>query len=128
MAEAIRGHLAVLIAGFSKDGGDGCGAWAKAVREDPALRAAEVYELVMLEGAPSFVRPFIKSGIRKGLSIADQDQFVILTQDEKLWRSYFGVDNGKEPWVVLIDAGGRVLWHGHGSARGLEPLLKAALR
>jgi len=128
VANAIRGHLAVLIAGFSKDAGDGCAAWAKAVHADPALRSAEVYQLVMLEGAPSLIRPIIKSGMRKGLSAAGKEQFVILTQDEKLWRSYFGVNNDNEPWVVLIDATGRVLWHRHGSAQVLEPLLKQALR
>ena len=128
VAQAIRGHQAVLIAGFSKDAGDACGTWGKAIHADPALRSAEVYQLVMLEDAPRILRPMIKSGMRKGLSLADQEQFVILTQDEKLWRSYFGVDNDKVPCVALIDADGRVVWHGHGSAQYLEPLLKVALR
>jgi hypothetical protein len=128
VAQAIRGHAAVLIAGFSKDSGDACGAWAKAVHDDSALRPAEVYQLVMLERAPSLLRPMIKSGMRKGLSAGELERFVILTQDEKLWRSYFGVNDDKEPWVVLIDAYGRVLWHGHGAARNLEPLLKQAMR
>jgi hypothetical protein len=128
VAQAIRGHVAVLIASFSKDAGDECGAWFRAVHADPALGSAEVYQLVMLERAPGFVRPMIKSGMRKGLSPAEEEQFVILTQDEKLWRSYFGADNDKEPWVVLIDAASRVIWHGHGSAQVLEPLLRQALR
>jgi hypothetical protein len=128
VAKAIQGHAAILIAGFSKDAGDACGPWGKAVHGDPALKSAEVYQLVMLERAPSLIRPMIKSGMRKGLSAAEQEEYVILTQDEKLWRSYFGVDNDKEPWVVLIDAAGRVLWHGHGGAQFLEPLLKQALK
>jgi hypothetical protein len=128
VAQSIRGHLAVLIAGFSKDAGDACGAWGKTVHADPALKSVEVYQLVMLEEAPRILRPMIKSGMRKGLSAAEQEQFVILTQDEKLWRSYFGVNDDKEPWVVLIDAEGKVLWHGHGTAESLEPLLKGALR
>ena len=127
VAQAIRGHEAVLIAGFSKEAGDGCGAWSKAVHADPALRSAVFYQLVMLEEAPRIIRPMIRSGMRKGLSAAEQEQFVILTQDEKLWRNYFGVDNDKEPWVVLIDADGKVLWHGHGAAQYLEPLLRQAL-
>jgi hypothetical protein len=128
VAQAIRGHRAVLIAGFSKAAGDACAEWARAVNSDPALRPVEVYQLVMLEEAPRILRPAIKSGMRKGLSIAEQERLVILTQDEKLWRSYFGVNNDNEPWVVLIDEDGRVLWHGHGSAQYLEPLLKQALR
>jgi len=128
VAQAVRGHDVVLIAGFSKEGGDACGAWAKAVHADPALRWVEVYQLAMLEDVPRILRPMIKSGMGKGLSAAEKEQFVIITQDEKLWRSYFGDDNDKDPWVVLIDAGGRVIWHGHGSARDLEPLLKGAVR
>lgn len=128
VAQAIRGHEVVLIAGFSKEGGDACGAWAKAIHADAALQSAEVYQLAMLEEVPRILRPMIKSGMGKGLSAAEKDQFVIITQDEKLWRSYFGDDNDKDPWVVLIDATGRVVWHGHGAARFLEPLLKQAMK
>lgn len=53
---------------------------------------------------------------------------MILTQDEKLWRIYFGVIAEIDPYVELIDAAGQVRWHDHGAARDLEPLLKAALK
>jgi hypothetical protein len=128
VAQAIRGHAAVLIAGFSKDAGDASAAWSKAVHSDPALKSAQVNQLVMLERAPGFVRPMIKSGMRKGMSAAEQEECVILTQDEQLWRSYFGVTDDKEPWVALVDASGRVVWHGHGAAGALEPLLRQALK
>jgi hypothetical protein len=118
----------VLVAGFSRDSGAGCGAWFKAVRADSALASVGVYEIASLEGAPGIFRGAIKSGMRKGMSAADQDLNVVLTQDDKLWRQYFGVTTDKDPYVVLIDAKGRVLWHGHGAAAGLEPLLRNALR
>lgn len=128
VAQAVHGHAAVLIAGFSKDAGDATSEWAKAVQGDAALKAVKVYQLVMLEQAPGFVRPMIKSGMRKGMSASEQEECVILTSEEEQWRSYFGVKNDKEAWVVLIDASGQVLWHGHGAARVLEPLLRQALR
>lgn len=128
VAEAVRGQAAVLIAGFSKDAGDASSAWAKAVHGDAALKSAAVYQLVMLERAPGFVRPMIKSGMRRGMSAAEQEECVILTADEQQWRSYFGVNDDKEPWVVMMDAGGRVVWHGHGAAAGLEPLLRRGLK
>ena len=53
---------------------------------------------------------------------------MVLTQDDKTWRSYFGVDEEKVPYVALIDATGKVVWRGHGGAADLEPQLKAALR
>jgi hypothetical protein len=82
----------------------------------------------MLGRAPGFIRGTIESGMRKGLSVPEQDQFVILTQDEPQWRNYFGVTMDKDAWVVLIDPAGRILWHGHGAAANLEPLLKSALK
>ena len=126
LADAVRGHVAVLVAGFTKESGDGCGAWAKALRSDPALAGVPIYQVAMLEQAPSFVRGAIKSGLRKGLTPAQQDNFVVLTQDVKPWQGYFSVTEGKDPYVVLLDAEGRVRWHGHGAAKDLEPQLRAA--
>jgi hypothetical protein len=126
LADAMRGHVAILIVGFTRAGGDGCGAWAKAVRADSALEGITVYSMAMLEEVPGFVRGMIKSSMRKGATPDEQDHFVILTQDDKLWRSYFGVTNDKDPYVALIDANGQIRWHGHGAAKDLEPLLRSA--
>lgn len=127
LAEATRGHAAVLVAGFSHDGGMATGAWMKALRADAALAGIALYQVAMLEEAPGFVRGMIKRGMRKGLSAAEQDHSVVLTQDDKLWRSYFEVSEDKDPYVVLINGAGKVLWHGHGDAREFEPQLRAAL-
>ncbi len=51
----------------------------------------------------------------------------MLTQDEKLWQKYFDVSTDKDPYVVMIDAKGNIVWHGHGAAANLEPLLRSAL-
>lgn len=126
LADALRGRVSVLVVGFSKEAGDGCGAWAKAVRSDSALGGVSIYQVAMLEQAPAFVRGMIKSGMRKGMSPAEQDNFVILVRDDKLWRGYFGVTTDKEPYVVLLDASGQPRWRGHGSAKDLEPLLRTA--
>ena len=128
LAEAVRGHSAVLIAGFGKDAGTACGDWAKAIRGDKGLVGIALYSVASLEQAPGFVRGMIKSSMRKGLSAEEQDHFVILTRDEKLWRGYFSVASDKEPYVVLLDAKGDVLWHGHGLAKDLEPSLSMAAR
>jgi len=127
VADAVRGHMTVLIVGFSKDAGPKSGEWAKAVRADQALAGAAVYQVASLEQAPGFVRGMIKSGMRKGVNPAEQDNFVVLTQDDKQWRSYLGVADDKQPYVVLLDAAGQSRWHGHGEAKDLEPQLKAAL-
>ena len=111
LAQAVGGHPALLAACFSKDAGPSCDQWVKQARTDPALAGVTVFEVAMLGRAPGFIRGMIESGMRKGLTGAEQDQLVILTVDEPLWRSYFGVTTDKDPWVVLIDSGGRILWH-----------------
>jgi hypothetical protein len=128
LAEQVRGHAVVLVAGFSREGGNGTAAWVKAIHADPALNKLVVYEIAEIAGAPSLIRGMIKSGMKKGVPAAEQDSFVVLTQDEKPWRSYFGVGDDKVPYVVLLDSSGKVLWHGHGSAAELEGQLRAAAR
>jgi hypothetical protein len=127
LADAARGHRTVLVAGFSHDGGIGCGEWMKAIRGDAALAGVDVYEIAMLEGAPGIFRGMIKSGMRKGMSPAEQARSVVLTQDDKAWEKYFAVLNAQEPQVMLLDADGNVLWRGHGAASAVEAELRNAV-
>ena len=126
LAEAVHTHATIILAGFSREGGTRCGEWVKALRADSALSNVDVYQVAMIAGAPALIRGMIKSGMKKGVPPAQQDHFVVLTQDEKLWRSYFEVSADQDPYVALIDATGKVLWRGHGPPADLEPKLKAA--
>jgi len=128
LADELRGHAAVLVAGFSREGGNGTAAWVKAIHADNALVGTRVYEIAQIAGAPSLIRGMIKSGMKRSVPAAEHDTFVVLTQDEKPWRTYFDVSDDQVPYVVVIDATGRVLWRGHGSAADLEPKLKEALK
>jgi len=128
LANEVRGHIAVVVAGFSREGGNGTGAWVKAIHADSALAGVSVYQIAQIAGAPGLIRGMIKSGMRKGVAASEQDNFVVLTQDEKLWRTYFEVGDDQIPYVKMIDAKGKVLWRGHGSAADLEPKLRDALK
>lgn len=127
LADQVRGRAVVLVAGFSREGGNGTAAWVKAIHADPALASVGVYEIAEIAGAPSLIRGMIKSGMKKGVPAAEQDSFVVLTEDAKPWRSYFGVGDDQIPYVMLLDPSGKILWHGHGSASDLEAQLKGAL-
>lgn len=126
LADAVRGHAAILVVAFTKQAGDSSKAWAQAIRADSALAGLELFSVAMLGQAPGLVRGMIKSSIRKGLTPAEQDSFVVITQDEKLWRRYLNVIVENDTYVVLLDAAGQVRWQGHGQAKDLEPLLRIA--
>jgi ATP synthase subunit 10 len=128
LAQAVRGHASLVIGSFSKEAGSSCEEWSKQVHGDAAMSSVTVYQMAELEQAPGFIRGMVKSALRKQVPAAWQDDFVVLTQDGKLWRDYFGVTTDKDPWIVLLDADGKVLWHGHGQASTLEPLVRGALK
>ena len=126
LADAVHGKLAVLIAGFSREGGAGSGQWVKAIQSDPALAGVAIYQVAEIAGAPSLIRGMIRNGMKKGLTPAQQDAFVVLTEDEAPWKAFFSVTADNVPYVALLDANGKVLWLGHGAASALEPQLRAA--
>lgn len=123
LADAVRGHRVILVAGFSREGGNGTGAWVKAIQADSALAGIPVYEIAQIAGAPGLIRGMIKSSMKKSVPQAEHDTFVVLTQDEKPWRLAFDVSDDKVPCVMMMDAAGKVLWLGHGPAAELEPRL-----
>jgi hypothetical protein len=127
LADQVRGRRVVLVAGFSRAGGNGTGAWVKAIHSDTALSSLPVYEIAQIAGAPALIRGMIKSGMKKGVPAAEYDTFVVLTADEKPWRTWFDVGDDQVPYVLMLDATGQVLWRGHGPAADLEPKLKTAL-
>jgi hypothetical protein len=127
LADQVRGHAVVLVAGFSREGGNGTAAWVKAIHADPALAGVSVYEIAEIAGAPGLIRGMIKSSMRKGVPPAEQDYFVVLTEDAKPWRSYFDVTDDQVPYVMLLDPSGKILWHGHGAASELETRLRGAM-
>ena len=128
VTQAAQGHAVILVAAFTHKAGERCSHWMQAIEKDPALKPATAYQLIMLGSAPSMLRGAIKSMIRRGVPAAEQSRFIVLTQDEQQWRAYFQVSAEDDPYVVLLDAGGKKLWSGHGSAHQLEPSLRAAMR
>jgi hypothetical protein len=128
LAEEVRGHAAVLVAGFSREGGNGTGAWVKAIHADSALAGVPVYEIAQIAAAPGLIRGMIKSGMKKSVPAAEHDTFVVLTQDDKPWRTYFEVGDDQVPYVMMINEKAKILWRGHGSAADLEPQLKDAIK
>jgi hypothetical protein len=103
---AIAGKPAVCIFGFSKEAGDKIKVWMSRLSQD----GINAWTIADLEGAPTMVRPMIRSSMRKGTPKPLLDRSLILTKDEKAWKAAVGAKQDNLPVVVLLDAAGKVRW------------------
>ena len=64
--------------------------------------------------------------MRRSVPEGEQDRIVVMTQNQSDWERYFGVRDDSDPYVLVLNAKGAIVWHGHGQAADLEPMLKQA--
>ena len=120
-------QVLVLIVGFSKKGGDVCGAWNKRMAAEYSEDAGVVYySLPMLEDAPRFVRPMIVHGMKKGATAKELAHMAPVTAGEEEWKKVVGYAAADDAYLIVADAEGKVVWQGHGaySDAGLGELKK----
>ena len=110
MPDVFGGKPAVVVFSFSKGAGEKTAEWVSALSKD----GAPVWSAAMLEAAPRFIRPMIRSGMKKGMGAAMLDRSLCLYKDEKGWRAALGIVKDDAPMVVLIDAKGQVEWKQQG--------------
>lgn len=104
MPDVFGGKPVVVVFSFSKGAGEKTGEWATALGKE----GEPVWTVAMLEAAPRFIRPMIRSGMKKGLPAAMLDRSLCVYKDEKAWRASLGIVNGDAPVVVWIDAKGQI--------------------
>jgi predicted transcriptional regulator len=113
LPDSIRGHVSVVIVGFSKSSQDAVKAWDVAARKQ--LGATDVYQVAVLEDAPSFVRGMIKHAM-KGSTPADrQGHFLVVVKGEAELKKAAGFAEANDPYVLLLDGSGEIRWRTHGA-------------
>lgn len=115
---AFGGKPAILVWSFSKKAGEATRTWT-----DPLVKEGlPVWSGAMLEAAPRFVRPMIRSGMRKGMPDTQQQRALLFYQGEKQWRQILKPPKDDDPLVVLLDAQCNVAWSYSGvySAKALD--------
>jgi hypothetical protein len=131
-AALSRTAATILLVGFSHGSSDACKAWEDILwaghGKDPHCSLYSLYEI---EGAPGFVVPMITHGIRSKTPEERQSHVLLTRKGRSEWQARLGYDAkaGKDdPYLVLVDAGGKILWQDHGSAEpGRDKALEAAL-
>lgn len=115
LPDATAGHPAIFIVGFSHAGGDSCGRWDKQLRQDFASDGnLRIYNVAELQDAPKLVRGMIRHGMRGNVPQNEQDSFVLLYQDEDVWKKLADVSDADDAYILLVDAAGNIRWRTHG--------------
>ena len=120
LPDANIGHPAIFIVGSSHAGGESAGRWDKELRQDFSsdsnLRILSVAEL---QDAPRLVRGMIRHGMRGKVPQNEQDSFVLLYQDEEIWRKLADFSEADDAYILLVDSTGKIRWRTHG--KGPDP-------
>ena len=115
LPDAFGGHPAVLVIGFSRSGGDSAGRWARQLRQDLAEnKSVRLFSVAELQDAPKLTRGLIRHGMRGGVPQNEHDSFVLLYQDEEVWKKLAEFSDTNDAYVLLVDSGAVIRWHAHG--------------
>ena len=125
LPDAAKGHVAVLVFGFSKKSKEPTSAWGIKINSEFGGRSGfELYQLPVLEDVPHFIRGMVISGIKKGVKENMWDQFVPILQGESELKKLVGYKEADEAYLVVLNPAGEIaaLMHGSFSDRAYEQL------
>lgn len=118
---ASAGRPAVFIVGFSRAGGNSSGRWDKQLRQEfTADSNMQIYNVAELEGAPKMFRGMIRHAMLGSIPQNERDTFVVLYQDEDVWKKLAGFFDPDDAYILLVDSAGRIRWRAHGRAPGQQ--------
>lgn len=110
------GSKTVLVLGFSKKSGGACKPWFDSVASQLKARPqVGYYEMPVLESAPAFIRGMIVHNIRSSLTPDQQKHFAPIMENAQAWKDAVQFSAPDDPYIVIIDEHGRVLWHDSGA-------------
>jgi hypothetical protein len=105
----------ILVLGFSHKSGENCTPWDKRLFADYGSdRHVTYYQLPILAGAPSFVRPMILHGMRKDVPAAQHSHFVPIYDREADWKKLVNFSGADDAYILVSGPDGHVLWQTHG--------------
>lgn len=115
LPDAAKGHVAVLVFGFTKKSKDPTGAWANKINTEFGKQPGfELYQLPVLEDVPRFVRGMVISGIKKGVREDQRDHFVPIVHGEADLKKLVGYKEPDDAYLVLLDPAGQIAGQMHG--------------
>jgi hypothetical protein len=114
--DAASGKPLLFVIGFSHQSGTLCQAWDKRLAplylNDPHIL---YYEAADFQGVPSLILKMILHGMRRGIPANEHSRFVLLQTDEDQWKSAAHFSSPDEPYILLANPAGHIVWQTHGA-------------
>lgn len=99
--------FAVFI--FSRGARDGLKDWATALLEREETKSFAVFQIPMLQRAPSFMRWMIRRDIRNDAPASVHHTFLLMTEGDEQWRERLRVRDDAYVHIAAVSADGRFL-------------------
>lgn len=117
LPSALQGRLGILVLGFTRASREGVTSWGKRLAPDYSQSpSVTYYDLAMLADVPHLARGLVERTMRSSMPAPVQARFLVLTDHETTWRSLVQYTTPDDPYILLIDPHGQVLWRTHGPA------------
>ena len=115
LPEALHGRPGVLILGFSRGSRDAVAGWGRRLAADYRTSPAVMYyEMPVLAAVPGLLRGFVVRSMRSSVPQRAQARFVPITDQEAAWRTLVHYGPADDPYLLVIDGAGDVVWQTHG--------------
>jgi hypothetical protein len=115
LPDLFKGHASVVIVGFSKNSESAAKEWGTRVRKQLG-DAFEVYQVAVLEDAPSFIRGAITHSMKSSTPADRQSHFLVVVKGEAELKKAAAYSEADTAYLLLLDSAGEIRWRAHGAA------------
>ena len=116
LPDAAKGHVAVLVLGFTKASKTPTSAWGSRIASEFGSQSGfELYQLPVLEDVPRLIRGMVVSGMKKGVKENMRDHFVPLFEHESELKKLVGYREPDDAYLVVLDPSGEIVDQVHGT-------------
>ena len=134
VSAAGLGDRSLFVVSFRRAANAGAREWRSALDREPRAEGWSVYSVVVLEGAPGFVRRMVVRAMRGEVPDARYGSYLVVEEGADAWRQLAGSDGEGEDradavFVARLEAGKVCArYRGRLSAAALDDLLGAPCR